>query len=167
MIQKKVCMLGSFAVGKTSLVQRFVRSIFSDKYLTTVGVKIDKKIVAVQEQEVNLLLWDLAGEDEFYKVPVSYLRGSSGYLVVVDGTRGETLEAGIQLLRKAESATGQQPTILLLNKDDLTDEWEIDDIIVTEYEQSGFTIFRTSAKTGKNVETAFIELATKILKKRT
>ena len=87
MIQKKICMLGAFAVGKTSLVQRFVKSLFSDRYLTTVGVKIDKKIVTVGDTEVSLVLWDLAGEDEFQSVQTSYLRGASGYLLVIDGTR--------------------------------------------------------------------------------
>lgn len=165
MIQKKVCMLGSFAVGKTSLVQRFVKSIFSDKYLTTVGVKIDKKTVAAQGKEVNLLLWDLAGEDEFYKVQMSYLRGASGYLVVVDRTRRETLEDGLKLLRKAESAFGQKPSILLFNKSDLVDQFEIESGRISGYQKDGFTVFSTSAKTGENVEAAFLALTNKILKK--
>ncbi len=75
MIQKKICMLGSFAVGKTSLVRRFVESIYSDAYHTTVGVKIDKKTVQQNGTEVSLLLWDLYGEDEFQKMRWSYLRG--------------------------------------------------------------------------------------------
>ena len=81
MIQKKVCLLGGFAVGKTSLVSRFVTSIFSEKYLTTVGVKVDKKLVSVNGQDVTLMLWDIYGEDEFQTVQPSYLRGASGYLV--------------------------------------------------------------------------------------
>jgi GTPase SAR1 family protein len=66
-------MLGAYAVGKTSLVARFVRGIFSDKYLTTVGVKIDKKTIEIANREMSLILWDLAGEDEFYQVRRSYL----------------------------------------------------------------------------------------------
>ena len=91
MLQKKICMLGSFAVGKTSLVRRYVESIYSDVYHTTVGVKIDKKTVQVGEQEVGLVLWDLYGEDEFQKMRWSYVRGASGYLLVADGTRRATL----------------------------------------------------------------------------
>lgn len=163
MIQKKICMLGSFAVGKTSLVQRFVKSIFSDKYLTTVGVKIDKKSVTVEGQVVNLMLWDLAGEDEFYKVQMSYLRGSSGYLVVVDGTRSETLEAALKLLKKAEDAVGKTPYILLFNKADLADRWEITAEDMTPLAESGVTLFKTSAKSGQNVEAAFLALAGKFL----
>ena len=87
MIQKKICLLGGFGVGKTSLVSRFVHSIFSDKYLTTVGVKIDKKRVDLGSQQVDLVIWDIYGEDDFQKVRMSYLRGASGYLLVADGTR--------------------------------------------------------------------------------
>ena len=92
MIQKKICMVGAFATGKTSLVSRFVKSIFSDIYLTTVGVKIDKKLINFKDYELNLILWDIHGEDEFQKVRMSYMRGASGYFLVVDGTRRYTLE---------------------------------------------------------------------------
>ena len=91
MLQKKICLLGAFGVGKTSLTRRFVDSIFSDTYLTTVGVKIDKKTVAVNGNTVNLLIWDIAGEDEVSAVRTSYLRGAAGYLLVVDVTRAQTL----------------------------------------------------------------------------
>lgn len=67
MIKKKVVLLGSFAVGKTSLVQRYVKSIFSEKYQTTIGVKIDQKIVNIDNTELNLLLWDIYGEDDYQK----------------------------------------------------------------------------------------------------
>ena len=84
--QKKVCMLGAFSVGKTSLVKRFVQSIFSETYLTTVGVKIDKKNVELSDRIVTLILWDLAGEDDIASLRMSYLRGSAGYVLVADGT---------------------------------------------------------------------------------
>ena len=93
MLQKKICMLGAYAVGKTSLVSRFVKSLFSDKYHSSVGVKVDKKTVALGQEQMDLLLWDLYGEDEFQKLQQSYLRGSSGYVLAVDGTRRETARA--------------------------------------------------------------------------
>ena len=101
MIQKKICMLGGFSVGKTSLVARFVHSIFSEKYLTTVGVKIDKKVVKVRDEDVNLMLWDIYGEDEFQKIRMSYLKGSSGYLLVVDVTRKSTLDMACKVQQSA------------------------------------------------------------------
>src|SRR5262245_52616875 len=119
MIQKKICMLGAFAVGKTSLVSRYVNSIFSDKYHSTVGVKIDKKAMSVDGHDVTLMLWDIAGQDDFQTVQPSQLRGMSGYLLVADGTRRGTLEVARQLQVKAMQAVGDVPFILLLNKSDL------------------------------------------------
>ena len=70
--QRKVCMLGTYAVGKTSLVARFVKGIFSEKYLTTVGVRIDMKAVSVGEREVKIILWDIEGQDEYQKLRTTY-----------------------------------------------------------------------------------------------
>ncbi|MCX7593095.1 MAG: GTP-binding protein [Fischerella sp.] len=163
MLQKKICMVGAFATGKTSLVGRFVHSIFSEKYQTTVGVKIDKKTINVQGKDLNLILWDLYGEDEFLKVRMSYLRGSSGYLLVVDGTRKSTLEKAFNLQIKVEDTIGKVPFILVLNKWDLTDEWEIADVEINEVLQRGWTVIQTSAKTGLGVEELFQTLAEKML----
>src|SRR5574342_650264 len=106
MIQKKICMLGSFSVGKTSLVRRFVESIFSDTYLTTVGVKIDKKQLRVDDHDVTLMLWDIYGEDEFQKLHMSYLRGAAGLLLVVDGTRRSTLDKALAIKEEAYKTLG-------------------------------------------------------------
>jgi small GTP-binding protein len=162
MIQKKVCLLGAFAVGKTSLVARFVKSIYSDQYLTTVGVKVDKKTVRLSDQEVNLIVWDLAGEDEFQKVRMDYLRGAAGYLLVADGTRRGTLETAQMLARRVAQSIGSIPILFLVNKTDLSDEWEIDDQAIQECQSNGWEIIRTSAKTGEGVEEAFNLLAKKV-----
>ncbi len=159
MIQKKICMLGAYAVGKTSLVSRFVHSIFSDKYLTTVGVKIDRKPVKVGEQEVNLLLWDLYGDDDFQKVRKSHLKGAAGYLLVVDGTRPATLNIARSLQQMAEETLGPVPFVLALNKSDLSAEWQVDQDAILRVANQGWKMIRTSAKTGAGVEEAFMVLA--------
>ena len=152
-------MLGAFAVGKTSLVRQFVSSIFNEKYLTTVGVKIDKKTVTVNNQPVDLILWDLHGEDEFQAVRMSYLRGSSGCIYVVDGTRKSTVDVALKLKEKIEKEIGAVPFILAFNKCDLKNEWEIKpDDIIGQYDNNA-VIFETSAKTGQFVEDAFMKLA--------
>lgn len=163
MIQKKICMLGAFAVGKTSLVSRFVKSLFSDKYHSSVGVKVDKKIVAVGQERLEILLWDLYGEDEFQKIRTSYLRGSSGYVLVADGTRRETLDRVVVLQNRAEEAVGKVPFVLMVNKADLTDKWEVDDAALEELTSRGWPVLKTSAKTGAGVEEAFLALARKML----
>ncbi len=118
MIQKKICMLGTYAVGKTSLVRRFVESIYSDNYLTTVGVKIDKKMVQVQAQQVMLMLWDIQGEESAAALQRSYLRGTAGYLLVADGTRNDTLYTALSIQSETQETVGAAPFLLLLNKAD-------------------------------------------------
>lgn len=163
MIQKKICMLGAFAVGKTSLVQRFVQSIYSDKYHTTVGVKIDKKQVSVGSETVNLLLWDIQGEDGIEKLRSSYLRGASGYLLVIDSTRRETLDIAYMMQKHAQETLGVVPFIVVINKTDLVDQWVIEDVALDYMQEQGWTVYKTSAKTGQSVEEAFLTLATKMV----
>lgn len=160
MIKKKICILGSFAVGKTSLLQRFVHGIYSDRYLTTLGVKIDKKVVQLNGQDIDLILWDLAGEDEFITVQMSYLRGAAGFLVVVDGTRHDTLQTALSLQKRAQNEIGPVPFVILINKVDLEDEWQINDDMLAALD---LTVFKTSAKTGQNVEEAIMALVSEIL----
>jgi small GTP-binding protein len=162
MIQKKICMLGGFAVGTTSLVRQFVESIYSDKYHTTVGVKIDKKLIKAGGQEVNLLLWDIQGEDGVQKLRSSYLRGAAGYILVIDGTRRSTLDTACAIQQSAQELLGLVPFIVVINKTDLVDEWELDEEAVKGLVQSGWIVYRTSAKTGQDVEAAFLTLAEKM-----
>lgn len=162
MIQKKICLLGAFAVGKTSLVARFVKSIYSDQYLTTVGVKVVKKVVSLGDQEITLIVWDLAGEDEFQKVQMSYLRGASGYLLVADGTRRNTLDIARMLQQRVTDDISDLPFVLLINKNDLANEWEIDEQAIEECLNQGWHVIRSSAKSGEGVEEAFKLLAEKM-----
>ncbi|TPK82562.1 GTP-binding protein [Mesorhizobium sp. B2-4-12] len=164
MLQKKICMLGGFAVGKTSLVRRFVQSIFSENYLTTVGVKIDKKSVAFPDKTVDLILWDLAGEDDIGSFRVSYVRGATGLVLVVDGTRPATLAVALTLRERVEAEFGAMPFILLFNKSDLADRWAIPDGEIDELRQLGWQIYLTSALSGAYVEDAFRQLASMVAK---
>jgi len=162
-LQKKICMIGAFAVGKTSLVKRFVESIFDERYQTTIGVKIDRKSVAVRGQAVNLILWDLAGDDDLEQLRISHLRGASGYILVADGCRGETLQRAIQLQQRVDAVLGPVPFILAINKVDVVRQWSVEDSAIDCLGRRDWTIFRSSAKTGQNVENLFIALAEKML----
>jgi small GTP-binding protein len=163
MISKKMCMLGAFAVGKTALVQRYVHSIFSERYLSTVGVKISKKELAVDGQSLSLVLWDLEGSDLYTQVTASHLRGAMGFFVVVDGTRRETLEEALKLRDMALGITKQAPYCMLVNKSDLAAEWEVTRQDVDALLADGIRVLPTSAKTGQNVEEAFTALARAML----
>ena len=158
-MQKKVCMLGAPGVGKTSLVARFVHSVFSEKYHTTLGVKIDKKPIVLESCTLDLILWDINGEDDFQSVRPAYIRGASGCLLVVDGTRRETLDSAVKLGRWAEKNLGQLPLVLAFNKIDLKDAWVFDEAKLDGLAKSGWRLQRTSAKTGSGVEEAFQVLA--------
>lgn len=165
MLEKKICMLGTLAVGKTSLVRRFIEGIYSEDYQTSIGVKVDKKSVRESGQEVKLVLWDIFGEDRFQKVQASYWRGMFGYLLVVDGTRRNTLDEALALNQRITDTGLKVPAILLVNKADLADQWEIDDGRLAQLTQSSWEIMRTSAKTGENVDAAFSRLTLKMLGK--
>jgi hypothetical protein len=163
MIQKKVCLVGPVCVGKTSLVARYVHSLFSDKYLSTVGVKIDKKTLTVEATPVTLLLWDLAGDDDFQRLQMSYLRGAAGYLLVADGSRRSTLDQAVEIQSRVAHALGPVPFVLALNKADLTDQWEVSDAAITELAARDWRVRRTSAKEGSGVNEVFAELARLLL----
>lgn len=156
-------MLGATGVGKTSLVRQFVQSIFSEKYHSTLGVKVDKKTLRVGDREVTMMLWDLQGEDDEFKIRPSFLRGSAGYLLVVDLTRGDTLETARRIQQMVETEHGPLPFCVLFNKNDLTDEIEIGDERIEEFPVEDERLLRTSAKTGENVETAFRRLAEELV----
>lgn len=158
-VQKKICMIGGFSVGKTSLVRRYVQSIFSEAYLTTVGVKIDKKTVELTDRTVNLILWDLAGEDDIGSLRMTYLRGASGYVLVADGTRRSTLDVAISLRGRVEAEFGKLPFVLLLNKHDLTDQWAVSDADMNQLRGNGWWVRPSSARTGEGVDEAFTDLA--------
>ena len=159
MLQKKICMLGGFSVGKTSLVKRYVQSVFSETYLTTVGVKIDKKTVELSDRTVNLILWDLAGEDDINSFRMTNMRGAAGYVLVADGTRPSTLDVALSLRQRVEGEYGPLPFVLLLNKSDLRDQWAIGATEMAALRQAGLWVQPSSARTGEGVEDAFKDLA--------
>ncbi len=162
MIQKKVCLLGAFSVGKTSLIRRYVDSLFSDKYLTTVGVKIDKKQLHVADKQLSLMIWDVAGEDAFTSIRTAYLRGMAGYIIVIDATRAHSYDTALDIHKMVKQHAGELPAIFALNKADLKHEWQLDAQQLQHLQQLGYPVVETSAKQGAGVETMFQQLATQL-----
>lgn len=163
MIKKKICMVGSFGVGKTSLVKRFVESIFGERYLTTVGVKIDKKDVVVDGRRVTLSIWDIAGEDDLAEFRIANVRGASGYVLVADGCRRASLEKAVDLQERITASFGPLPFVLVVNKADLFTEWEIQPDAIAALTGEGWQAIEASAKTGDAVEQIFHTLAKDML----
>ncbi|WP_416307801.1 Rab family GTPase [Neptunicella sp. SCSIO 80796] len=158
MIQKKVCLFGASGVGKTSLVRQFVDGIFSDKYLTTIGVKVDKKRIECEQQDVQLMLWDIEGTDRYSVFQERYLRGASAYIVVVDQTRTSSLIEGMDIHTLAKQVNPCL-TVLAVNKSDLEQHWHWNERQLDDYRALFNLSFTTSAKTGDNVERMFQQLA--------
>lgn len=163
--KKKVCLLGAYGVGKTSLVRRFVKSMFDEKYLSTIGVKVDEKQVSVDGADVLLMVWDIAGAENKFSVPSHYVRGSDGYLLVIDGTRAETLERALEIVEQIEHEVGDIPKVTTLNKCDLVEDWELSENQLAQLDGLNAPIFRSSAKTGEGVEEAFAALTKLVLGK--
>ncbi|MFK7816618.1 MAG: Rab family GTPase [Gammaproteobacteria bacterium] len=164
-INKKICMIGDFSVGKSSLTSRFVKNIFSDKYFSTVGVKVDAKELQVEGGNIlKLMVWDVAGKDTFTTLDDNYLRGTSGYLLVADGTRSQTIDTAFTLQEHMQNKFGEIPFCMLINKCDLRDEWQCSAEILDSIKVKGWDHFETSAKTGDCVEKAFSTLGQKLLK---
>jgi small GTP-binding protein len=159
MIQKKICMVGVYGTGKTCLVQQYVHSIFTQKYLSTVGVKIDRKDIQSGGQDVRLMLWDLEGREGDRDVNGSYVRGAHGIIYVADGTRPETAEQLFDIRKNVIEQVGEIPSIIAINKIDLTEEWKLSPSVEKEISSRGVHAVRTSAKTGEGVEPAFQWLA--------
>ncbi len=164
-VQKKVCILGDFSVGKTSLVRRYVEGRFDEKYLSTIGVQISRHIVDLGEDEkVSLVIWDVAGSEEFNGKQSSYLQGATGALLVCDLTRKTTLASLRKYMAAMRAVSPQAKFVLLANKNDLIEQFELTQeevaLLADEIETPWFL---TSAKTGEHVEEAFTLLAKVLL----
>ncbi|MEW5937579.1 MAG: Rab family GTPase [Candidatus Thermoplasmatota archaeon] len=155
---RKVVMLGDPAVGKTSLVRRFVSNMFDDRYLGTIGAKPSKKVVQIGEDRITLVIWDIAGVSS-RSVHPSYYAGAKGALIVSDLTRRATMESIEWWRSNLSKSEGSVPFIVLANKSDLPD-WEFD---IGEIESPYIDPMRTSAKTGEHVEKTFHDLAEMII----
>jgi hypothetical protein len=153
-------MVGQFGVGKTTLVRRFVDGFYDESYLTTVGVKIDRKDITVGDDSVALMLWDLAGEDALAQLKTKHLRGASGYILVADGCRAATLAKAIDIQGRITEELGDLPFVLVINKTDLRESWEVQPADIA---QCGWPTFETSAKLGEGVEEMFRALAEMVL----
>ena len=163
-IYKKVCILGAPGVGKTSLIQRFVNGLFDERYLVTIGAKIDARTVVTPSGEVQLMIWDLNGNEMFERVQTSYLRGMHGYLMVFDPTRPDTLEFALRLRETVEARGGHLPSVIIASKADLHADWQVSPAQLETLMPHG--LIHASSKTGDGVETSFATLARLMLERR-
>jgi len=157
MIRKKILLIGDFNVGKTSLIKRYVSNTFDDKYLTTVGVNISKKIVNINHEELELIIWDIEGHTELKSIPSSYYNGASGAIFVCDINRSETMESLTKHIHTFLEVNPKAPYVVAYNKADLLNVDKKNDLAIVN------DVFLTSAKEGLNVEKLFLSLSQRIV----
>ncbi len=160
MTSKKVILTGSFGVGKTSLFNQFIYSRFSDKYLTTIGVKVNKKTIEIEGREVALMIWDIAGEVAQDKVPTTYFLGASGIIYVFDLTRPSTYKNLIKDIEYLKDLSKGAIIKVVANKRDLVSEEDIEKV---KSELPHPIDIITSAKTGENVNPLFYQLGAELM----
>jgi len=170
----KVCLVGEAAVGKTSLIRRFVLDDFDDKYIQTLGTKVSKKEIVAQipdgsgELKIDMTIWDIMGQKGFRELlKEAYFYGAKGILAVCDVTRRRTLDDLDDWIEGVYSVTGRVPIEFLANKVDLKDESEVGEEEMVQAARAYDSPFHfTSAKSGVSVELAFQSLSERIAKER-
>jgi small GTP-binding protein len=163
--QRKVCLLGDGAVGKTSLIRKYVLDKFDDKYLPTIGTKVSRKEVVIPFQkeqivvDLTMIIWDIVGQKAYQKLRNMYYQGANGALVVCDVTRRDTLDSMVEWTKSLFDVSNPIPVLFLANKSDLIHKAEFKptelETVAGEYKAP---YFYTSAKSGANVNRAFYRL---------
>lgn len=166
MYSKKVCILGAPAVGKSSLIRRFLGAELSETYHATTGSDIEKVVLELEADKVQLMLWDIQGMDESAHGFTHYLKGAAAIIYVVDGTKLETLDRALELRQKSKDYLGGAvPSIMLFNKSDLAQHWEISSSMINDVEADSIFAILTSSRDGCGVDTAFNLIARVMLGK--
>ena len=168
---RKVVVIGDPAVGKTSLIKRWVQDVFDDRYLNTIGAKVMKKELGVTRPDtgeivdLKLILWDIAGQETFDSVKKAYYRGASGAIVICDVTRRDTMEHMHRWIENLFDVSDVIPMVIIINKIDRDSEFTFsEEEVIDEFAPYGAGVYQTSAKTGTNVDMVFHELG-KIISK--
>ena len=165
----KIVVVGDFAVGKTTLIINFTEKTFRGMYVPTVGVQFTKKTINIDDDQVELTIWDIAGQDKFAKVRQTFYENAAGFLIVYDTTRKNTIENIKMWYEDVIKNTEAIPCVVIGNKKDLVDQRQVnEDDIKKIIQNENLKIqlqFETSAKTGENVDDGFKSLVKILINK--
>ncbi len=162
MLETKVCVVGAFATGKTSLVAQLLEGTCGQRYQTTVGVRIERKRIETAQTQIDMVLWDIHSEDQFQQVKMSYLRGASAYVLVVDGIRRASLTTALDLQKRVTQRIGNVPYVMVINKCDLQTDWEITEDDIALLKTQNYDLIRTSTKTGVGIDRCLSKILEKL-----
>lgn len=174
-VMAKIILLGDGAVGKTSLISRYVYSMFDPHYVETLGTNVTARQQRLEGPggplDVRFQIWDIIGQERFDSIYVAYYQEADGALLVCDGSRAETLESLPGWIRSAEEVLGTFPAVFVINKSDLPPAFgapEVDKMLkgVSSGAFHGSPVYSTSAKTGDKVTDAFEALGRAIARKK-
>jgi len=160
-IKKKICLIGAFGVGKTSLVQRFVYNRFDESYLSTIGVRVAQKDIEAEGEgrTLRMLIWDIEGYEAGNPIVKNYYLGAAGGILVGDVSRPDTFSDLSRLLSQFKTINPQAVTVFAANKIDLIpDISTVSTMLKKTEEDLDSRLFLTSAKDGSNVEQLFFFL---------
>lgn len=173
-MKMKVCLVGEAAVGKTSLIRRFVHDDFDDRYIQTLGTKVSKKELVIDhptesgDLHVDMTVWDIMGQKGFRELlKEAYFYGARGIIAVCDVTRRSTLDDLDDWIEGVYGVTGRIPIEFLANKIDLKDKTQFGEEELRQSARAYESPYHfTSAKTGENVDAAFKNLAERVAAER-
>ena len=160
MIAKKVLLVGNFGVGKTSLIRRFVLNEFSEDYISTIGVRVSKKVVVYKNETIKLMIWDVAGTNGDEKIPKAYFLGANAAMYVFDLSREETYLTIDENLKMVKELSGLPQVTVVGNKKDLLSVADLEALLQNIKVNVDLI---TSAKEDENVEDAFMKLTRQAL----
>ncbi len=160
----KICLLGEAKVGKTTLVYRYIENKFRTDFRSTLGVNLLKKIVKIGDSTISTQIWDLGGQEPFKKIRKLYLEGAEGALLLFDVTNQQSFIKLGEWISSFREVHGNKPVVLIGNKIDLKENVIIDQSQAERYaSENNMSLVLTSAKTGENVEKAFVDLLKRII----
>ncbi|CAK62890.1 unnamed protein product (macronuclear) [Paramecium tetraurelia] len=163
----KIIIVGDTNVGKSCLLLQFTDLRFKNTHDTTIGIGFGSREIRVMDQNVNLHIWDTAGQESFRSLTRSFYRGAIGGILVFDVTSRQSFQGLVQWYEKIQSyACDEIELIIVGNKTDLEEQRQVSQKEGMQFaKQYNFEYFETSAKTGLNVNQVFENLSCKILQK--
>ncbi len=162
-LMRKICLLGDGAVGKTSLIRRYVFDIFNDEYIMTIGTKVSKKSMELDGKELTLMIWDILGQKEHTSLHSAYYKGAVGAIVVCDFTNKKSMENLSRWVDDFRGVAGDVPVVIAVNKQDIENKAYLFEEAKKIAEGYDAPAIPTSAKSGKNVELLFKMIGERVI----
>ena len=164
-IKVKIMLIGDSNVGKTSIIKRYCKNIFSKSHISTVGIDLETKNIKIGKQIINLQLWDTAGQERYRGLSKNYYNNSDAFIIVYDITNSKSFENVTNwIMQIKENASENVKIVLFGNKSDLEDQRIINEEEGKKFaKDNNINFYETSAENGANVEKAIIDLVKEVI----